>query len=319
MGADCSLVLAAGKGTRMRSRLPKVLHPILGMPMLAYCLETAAAVSPRVVAVVGGDAGDVEKLAESMGARTVVQDQRLGTAHAVSTALPAIPPDVSTLLVLCGDTPLLRKETLLALGRAHRSRGAVMSILTTEMEDPTGYGRIIREAGRLLAIVEERDAGPQERAVREVNTGVYLFDMGFLREYLPRVGRENAQGEYYLTDLAGLGIEAGLPVEAFCLAHPQEALGINHRAALSRVEQVMLNSIRERWMMAGVTLENAPTIYIEPSVELERDVVIGPGAVLRGETRVGEGAVIGPCSVLESAEVEPGAVVPPHTHLCRKE
>ncbi len=310
----CSVcvVLAAGKGTRMRSRIPKVLHPILGAPMIHYVISTVQEVAEKTVVVVGHGAQEVERALDGFGVTTAVQEQQLGTAHAVSAAAESL-AGAREVLVVCGDTPMLRSSTLSSFVERHREAGAALSVLTCIMADPKGYGRIIRRGEDVLGIVEEQDASADQRQIREVNAGVYLFSGDFLLTHLPKVQADNAQGEYYLTDLVGMAVSEGYGVAAFCLAGGDEAIGINDRRALSDVEQMMLRDLRRQWMDRGVSFENAPTIYLEPSVVLGEDVVLGPNVVLKGRTEIGPGARIGAFSFLENQVIEEGTEVPPFT------
>ncbi len=309
------VILAAGKGTRMYSTRPKVLHQLLGRPMIHYVVETAQGFCDRVVVVVGHQGQEVAGSLSHYSVEFVHQAEQLGTAHAVMCAAPILEGVQGGVLVLCGDTPLLNRDTLIRFSSLHCESGAVLSVLSCRVADPLGYGRILRNEGRFVGIVEEKDATEDQRQVSEVNTGVYIFDAAFLLGHIGMVGRDNAQGEYYLPDLVSLAVQEGLPVNAFCLAQEAEALGINDRYALSKAEQIMLNSIKQRWMLSGVTLEHAPSVYLESTVKLEQDVVIGPHSVLKGRTSVGRGARIGAFCYLNNAEIGPGRVVPPFSVL----
>ena len=310
------LVLAAGKGTRMRSGLPKVLHMCLERPLVYYPLKALqeAGVEDRVV-VVGRGAEQVEAYVTDLGARTALQAEQLGTAHAALCARGVLGDFEGEVLVLCGDTPLVSGPTLKALMEVHQ--GADLTILTAELEDPTGYGRILRdpESGKVLRVVEERDASPSERRVREINTGIYAVRASLLFEAAGAAGCDNAQGEYYLTDMVGWAVEHGLRVQAAPLASPEEALGVNSRLDLSRAEGILLSRLREAWMERGVTMRMPETVYIGPDAELGRDVEIGPFVVIKGRTLIGEGSSVGPFSVLEGASVPPGSVLRPYTYL----
>ncbi|NDY42078.1 bifunctional N-acetylglucosamine-1-phosphate uridyltransferase/glucosamine-1-phosphate acetyltransferase [Dissulfurirhabdus thermomarina] len=313
-----AVVLAAGQGTRMRSNLPKVLHPLLGRPLVLHVLTALQDLAvDRVVVVVGHGADAVREVLGGLPVSVAVQEAQLGTAHAVAAARPCLEDWRGPVLILCGDTPLVRPETLGAFMAAHLEGGRTLSVLTARVADPAGYGRILRsgEGGRLVRIVEERDAGAAERAVDEINTGIYAVESGFLFRALSAVRPENAQGEYYLTDIVEIGVASGMDVDGEPLASAEEALGVNSRAELARAEAVLLRRLRRRWMDSGVSFELAESVYLEPTVELEADVVVGPHAVLRGRTRVGAGARIGPFALLQDAEVPGGAEVPPFSHL----
>ncbi|GAA5336093.1 MULTISPECIES: bifunctional UDP-N-acetylglucosamine diphosphorylase/glucosamine-1-phosphate N-acetyltransferase GlmU [Thermus] len=305
------VILAAGQGTRMKSRLPKVLHPLLGKPMLLYAVETALALGPeRLVVVVGHGAEEVEAALRGYPVETVRQEAQLGTAHALLQAEALLKDFAGPFLVTQGDTPLLSPETLKAL-LAKVAEGAGMALLTVELENPTGYGRILRDGEDVVANVEEKDASPEVRAIREVNAGAYAFD-GFLFQALKEVKNENAAQEYYLPDLIAIYRAHGKRVVAV-RGEAAEALGVNTREELARVEGVLLARLRAEWMRRGVRMVLPETIYLEPSVELAPDVTLWPGVVLKGRTRIGEGCEVGAYALLEDTTLEPGAKVHAHT------
>ncbi|KHG65464.1 N-acetylglucosamine-1-phosphate uridyltransferase [Thermus sp. 2.9] len=305
------VILAAGQGTRMKSRLPKVLHLLLGKPMLLYAVETALALGPeRLVVVVGHGASLVEEALRGYPVEIARQEAQLGTAHALLQAEALLKDFPGPFLVTQGDTPLLSPKTLKAL-LAKVAEGAGMALLTVELENPTGYGRILREGEEVLANVEEKDASPTLKAIREVNAGAYAFD-GFLFQALKEVKNENAAQEYYLPDLIAIYRAHGKKVVAV-RGVAEEALGVNTREELARVEGVLLARLRAEWMKRGVRMVLPETIYLEPSVELAPDVTLWPGVVLRGRTRVGEGCEVGAYAILEDTILEPGAKVQAHT------
>ena len=239
------VVLAAGKGTRMRSPLAKVLHPLAGCPLIAHVLTAVQPLAPRhLITVVGHQADAVQRVCECFGACCVAQEPQLGTGHAVAQAEVALRDFGGDVLVLYGDVPLLRTATLRRLLGEHRQRRAALTMLTTHLEDPTGYGRVLRNGqGHVVGIVEERDATPRQKTVREVNSGVYCLQASFLFAALPRIGRYNAQGEQYLTDVVGLAAADGLPV-AHLVAEPEEILGVNTPADLAHLETLLR---QRRW------------------------------------------------------------------------
>ncbi len=305
------VILAAGQGTRMKSRLPKVLHPLLGKPMLAYGVETALALAPeKLVVVVGHGAQQVMQALEGYPVEVAVQEAQLGTAHALLQAEAFLRGFPGPILVTQGDTPLLRPETLRAL-LERVEEGAGMALLTTELPDPTGYGRILRQGEEVLGNVEEKDATPEVKAIREVNAGAYAFD-AFLFQALKEVKNENAAREYYLPDLIGIYRAHGRKVVAV-QGVAEEALGVNTREELARVEGVLLAALRREWMRKGVRMILPESIYLEASVELAPDVTLWPGVVLKGKTKIGEGAEVGPYAILEDTLLEPGARVQAHT------
>lgn len=311
--AHAVVILAAGMGTRMKSAHPKVLHPLLGKPLLAYGVEAALATQPeKVVAVVGHGAAEVQAALAGYPLEFVVQQQQLGTAHALLQAKAVLHNFAGEVLVLQGDTPLTSPQTGCDLLDALRSQQAGMALLTINLENPYGYGRILRDAeGLVLANVEEKDATSQQKAIREVNPGVYAFDTQ-LWSMLAQVTNHNAAGEYYLPDLIALYRQAGSKVVAQPGASPDELRGVNSRAQLAEVEAILLDRLRQRWMAQGVRMITPSSIYLETSVQLAPDVTLWPGVVLRGQTRVGEGSEIGAYSVLTDTVVEAGASIKSH-------
>lgn len=313
--AHAVVILAAGLGTRMKSRLPKVLHPLLGKPLVGYCIDTAfASGAEKVVVVVGHGAEQVRQaFADYPNLSFVLQEQQLGTAHALAQAQPVLADFRGPIVVTQGDTPLTRVETLTGLVNTLQNQGAGMALLTMRLEDPTGYGRILRdEQGQILGNVEQRDATPEQSAIREINPGVYCFDTS-LWEKLRRVDNQNAAGEYYLPDLIRIYREAGQKVASIESKDTGELLGVNSRHQLAQVERVLLERLRAYWMAQGVRMIQPESIYLEPSVELAPDVTLWPGVILRGQTRLGEGVEVGAYAVLSDTVVEAGGKIKSHT------
>jgi bifunctional UDP-N-acetylglucosamine pyrophosphorylase/glucosamine-1-phosphate N-acetyltransferase len=311
-------ILAAGHGTRMHSDLPKVLHPLAGRPLVDHVIDLALGVArPHdVVVVVGHGAERVAQVVRNRGVDEAVQEPQLGTGDALRVALAALdhrPAD--RILVLSGDVPLLRPETLGRLTDA--VAGAVAAaLLTAEPDDPGSYGRVVRDAdGTVREIVEAGDADADHLKIREVNAGVYAFRRGPLAETLSGLGTDNAQGEIYLTDVAAAFRARGLTVAAVRLADPDEMQGVNTRADLARAGRILNRRVLDRLMVAGVTVRDPETIWVDPRAVVEAEVVLEPGVVLRGRSRVGAGARIGANSVLDSAAVGAGEDVPPLTYL----
>ncbi len=306
------VVLAAGEGTRMRSATPKVLHAIGGRSLLGHVLAACAPLgADRTVVVVGAGREPVTAhlAAVSPGAAPVVQAEQRGTGHAVRVALDAAPEVDGTVLVLPGDTPLLRPATLRALVEEHQSSGAVATLLSSVLPDPTGYGRVVRgPRGEVLRVVEHRDASDEERALDEINTSVYAFESGPLRDALARLSTANAQGEEYLTDVIGLFVQAGLPVGAV-VAPAAETAGVNDRVQLAAAHRVLNDRLLADWMRAGVTVLDPATTWVDAGVELAPDVTLRPGTQLHGDTRVETGADIGPDCTLTDTVVGAGARV----------
>jgi bifunctional UDP-N-acetylglucosamine pyrophosphorylase/glucosamine-1-phosphate N-acetyltransferase len=297
----------------MRSRLPKVLHHAGGRSLLSSVVAAAQQVQPeRVVVVVGAGRDRVEPhLAEvAPTALPVVQERQGGTGHAVRTVLDALPGLTGTILVTSGDTPLLRGETLERLVRAHRAAGAAATLLTAILDDPTGYGRVLRDAaGGVAAVVEQKDATPDQRAVREINSGVYAFEAEPLVAALQRLSTDNAQGEEYLTDVVGLLRADGHAIAAVAADDPLDVSGVNDRVQLAEAERVLRDRALVAAMRAGVTVLDPASTWLEASVELEPDVTLLPGTRLHGTTCVRTGAVVGPDVTLVDTEVGAGAHV----------
>jgi len=312
-----AVVLAAGEGTRMKSSVPKVLHPLCGRPMLLYVIGALEELELQRIVVVVGHAS--ERVIKTLHSETDVPlefvEQRVqrGTGDAVSVGLTVFPDEMDEeddLIVVPGDTPLLRAETLAGLAREHDESGAAATVLTARLPDPTGYGRIVRgKDGRVEAIVDHWDATEEERAIDEVNTSIYCFRRGLLAPALRRLSPENAQGEYYLTDAIGVLYDAGYNVVSVVAPDAMEAAGVNDRAQLAVAEAELRDRTNERWMRRGVTMLDPERTYIDASVELAPDVTIFPGTLLHGSTVVGPGARVGPDTRLVDCVVGEGAVV----------
>jgi bifunctional UDP-N-acetylglucosamine pyrophosphorylase/glucosamine-1-phosphate N-acetyltransferase len=306
------VVLAAGEGTRMRSATPKVLHAIAGRSLVGHVLAACApleADSTLVVVGAGREAVTAHLGSVAAGAAPVVQADQRGTGHATRVALEAAPAVEGTVLVLPGDTPLLRTGTLRRLVEEHQTSGAVATLLTAVLPDPTGYGRVVRgPRGQVLRVVEHRDASDDERAIAEVNTSVYAFESGPLRDALSRLSTANVQGEEYLTDVVGLAVAAGSPVGAV-VAPAEETAGVNDRLQLAAAHRVLNDRLLADWMRAGVTVLDPATTWVDAGVELAPDVTLHPGTQLHGTTRVETGAQIGPDCTLTDTVVRAGARV----------
>lgn len=311
------VVLAAGEGTRMKSATPKVLHRIAGRSLIGHVVHAVVGLEPDHVAVVVGHgrAAVVEHLAEvepTVAARllAVVQEEQHGTGHATRLALEALPDLTGTVVVVAGDTPLLTTATLASLLAAHAEAGAAATALSAVLDDPTGYGRVLRAAdGGVVGIVEHKDADAEQRAVREVNSAMYAFDAVALRSALGRVTRENVQGEEYLTDVLAILRDDGATVGAVAAASAEEILGVNDRVQLAHAGRLMRDRLVERAMRAGATVVDPETTWLDVDVVLEPDAVVWPGTALLGETLVGSGAEVGPGTTLRDCTVGPGAVV----------
>lgn len=321
-----AVVLAAGEGTRMRSARPKPLHRLCGRPMVLHVLDALAELPvARVVVVVGHRAEWVTKtLVEhappGMAIEFVEQVEQLGTGDAMAVALTGLPAESDEdddVVVLPGDTPLLRPPTLAALVKTHRATDATATLLTAEIDDPTGYGRVVRGRDDLIArVVEHADASDEELAVKEVNTSIYCFRRGVLAPSLRRLSPANAQGEHYLTDVIEVLYEAGHRVGSLVVADPMEVAGVNDRAQLAVAEAELRDRINERWMRRGVTMWDPERTYVDVEVELEPDVVLLPGVILQGACVVRPRAEIGPETHLVDTVVGEGAVVA--SSVCRR-
>jgi bifunctional UDP-N-acetylglucosamine pyrophosphorylase / glucosamine-1-phosphate N-acetyltransferase len=283
------VILAAGQGTRMKSRLPKVLHRIAGRPMVEYVIRTARSVNPETVTLVVGHQADAvrSQLASHQGLQFAVQQPQLGTAHALQQAEPVLAGKSGTLILLSGDVPLLSPATLQRLLDTHTGANAAATVVTAMVDRPYGYGRIVRTGGHLARIVEERDASPTERAIKEINSGIYAFDLGPLWEALRGIASKNAQGEFYLTDLVAIYHRRKLPVETLVLESVHETRGINSRSELAEVSKIVRQTKNEELMAAGVTIIDPATTYIEQDVVVGADTVIHPGVILEGNTHIG--------------------------------
>ncbi|MFC4427372.1 bifunctional UDP-N-acetylglucosamine diphosphorylase/glucosamine-1-phosphate N-acetyltransferase GlmU [Deinococcus navajonensis] len=312
------VILAAGQGTRMKSALPKVLHPVAGRPMVAWAVKSAKDLGARqVVVVTGHGAEKVEAALADSGVTFARQDQQLGTGHAFLCGVDALSGQgqQADVLVLYGDTPLLRTQTLQALIDDHRTRNSALTILSGELEDATGYGRIIRDdTGAVERIVEQKDASEAEKAVREFNSGVYVMDAR-APELARQITNDNKAGEYYLTDLLGLYRAQGAQAGAFKLTDADEVLGANDRQGLADLGAILRRRINREHMAAGVTLQAPETIFIEDTVSLGRDVTIEPGVILRGQTQVADRVVVGAYSVVTDSVLAEGAIIKAHSVL----
>src|SRR3984957_19850891 len=314
-----AVVLAAGEGTRMRSERPKPLHRLCGRPMVLHVLDAVAELDlERAVVVVGHGGTRVSKaVAEQpppgLSVEFVEQHVQRGTGDAVSVALTAFSSDdldVGDVLVLPGDTPLLRAPTLAALVRAHREADAAATVLTARLPDPTGYGRIVRaKNGQVARIVEQADATDEEQAIDEINTSIYVFRRAVLAPALRRLTPDNVQGEYYLTDVVSVLHDAGYPLASLVVDDPMEAAGVNDRAQLAVAEAELRDRINERWMRRGVTMVDPEQTYLDTTVTLASDVTLYPGTMLQGSTTIESGAEIGPNTQLANCIVGAGAVV----------
>ena len=329
---DLVIVLAAGEGTRMKSAHPKVLHKIAGATLLEHVISAISKLEGKELRVViGASAEEVKNELNRIhpSSKTILQEVRSGTGDAVRRALTK--DDSGTVLVCAGDTPLITAETLRSLIVEHKKQGAAATVLTTEVPNPTGYGRIVREKNEFTRIVEERDASPEEREIIEINSGIYAFDISKLRGALSELGKGNSQGEEYLTDVIAILKSKGEKVSTFEAQDFSEFLGINDRSQLADVAAIFRDRINEALMLSGVTIVDPSSTWIDVSVEIESDTRIEPGTAIAGKSRINSGAVIGPRTTLidcvvgsgakvfeshcESSSIGENAKVGPFTHL----
>lgn len=305
------IVLAAGKGTRMKSDLAKVLHPVFFAPMVCHVLAAVRDLAPaETVVVTGHQAERVEEALASSPVKFVRQREQLGTGHAVLTAEELLQGQRGVALILCGDTPLIRPKTLQAMVESHRQQQATLSVMTTIVPDPSHYGRIVaNDQGGIERIVEEKDADALERAICEVNAGIYCVDLAFLFAALKKVGTDNKQGEVYLTDIVTIARSQGLEVGRFVCPDPLEITGVNSRVELARANTVMQQRRNQALMLDGVTMIHPDSIFVENSVAIGRDTEIHSHCVLAGNTVIGESCRLEPFCKLVDCRVQDRRVI----------
>lgn len=310
MKSRFAIILAAGQGTRMKSKLYKVLHPILGRPMIQYVIEALKPAKLEELVTVIGHGAETVKSKIGNESQFVLQEEQLGTAHAVMQAEEILKNKSGTTIVVCGDTPLITSKTFEKLFEYHERSGAKATILTTNITDPTGYGRVIRgETGDVERIVEHKDASDEEKTVKEINTGTYCFDNEALFSALKKVNNDNAQQEYYLPDVIEILKSQNEKVTAFITDDEKETIGINDRVALSHAKNIMKIRINEMHLKNGVTIMDPNNTYIGPNVTIEQDVVVYPGTMLMGNTHVETNAIIGPNTEIENCTIGQGTVI----------
>ncbi len=327
------IILAAGLGTRMRSALPKALHLLAGKTLIRHVLDTVVPLEPeKTVVVLGHQADRVRAAMEGYVVEIVYQAEQLGTGHAVRQAVDVISSVRGPVVVLCADTPLLTRDALVSLAEAHSRARAAVTVMTALVEDPAGYGRVVRGKSGIMRIVEEKDATAAQKKIGEVNTGIYCFEKKFLLSALGGIKNKNAQGEYYLPDMISLARKKKLKVAAVLCQDPDEAMGINSRFDLSQAEMVLQARTNLRWMLDGVTLPDPATVFIGTDVIIGRDTIVYPNVRLEGTTTLGEGCTVYPgsriadstlgsgvvvkdCCVIENSRIADKASVGPFAHL----
>ncbi len=327
------IVLAAGLGTRMKSDLAKALHQLAGRPLIQHVLDAAAGVEPeKIVLVLGHQADKVRSAVGECRPEIVLQAEQLGTGHAVQQTAETISKGTGAVLVLCADTPLVTGKTLTDVIKLHTKSRSSVTFITAKVDNPFGYGRVVRGKGGVMRVVEEKDATAAQKKIQEVNAGIYCFDRKFLLSSLTLLGKNNAQREYYLPDTIELAKKKKLRVSAFLCEDPQEVMGVNSRYDLSQAESIMRRRINRRWMLEGVTMLEPETVFVGNEVRLGHDVVLYPNVMIEGRTRIGAACLIYPgtrivdsviadnvtvkdCSVIEESEIAAGAVVGPFAHL----
>ncbi len=313
-----AVILSAGKGTRMKSGLAKVLHPLAGRPMAAWPVEAARDAGATPIALVIGHQAEAVAayFRDNRDVRTVLQEEQLGTGHAVACCREQLAGFNGTVLILCGDTPLLRGETLTALIRSHRSHDAAVTVLTAVLDDPDGYGRVLRdETGKLAAIVEQKDATAAERAIREINSGIYCMEAGFLFANIDSIGCDNAQQEFYLTDLVSLAVKQGRVCLARRTEDADEIMGVNDRIQLAEAARVLRGRINHGLMSAGVSLVDPEHTYIDHGVRIGSDTLVQPNCTIGGATVIGSGCTIengvsiSGCTIGDDCHIKAGSVL----------
>jgi bifunctional UDP-N-acetylglucosamine pyrophosphorylase/glucosamine-1-phosphate N-acetyltransferase len=299
-----SLILAAGQGTRMKSDLPKALHPLMGRPLVIHAVETARALTDTPPVLVIGHAADVVREIVGSRATYVEQAEQRGTGHAVLQAQETLQGQSDLVLVTFADTPLLTVDTLRRMVERQRKNSGPITLLTVVDDDPRGFGRVVRDAdGAVIRLVEEAVATPEQLAIRELDAGAYCFDAGWLWANVGRIPLSLPREEYYLTDLIEIASAEGKRVEAVTASDPKEALGINSRVHLAEAESALRRRINERWMLAGVTIVDPATTYVEAGVTIGRDTTIWPNTHLRGDTAIGQHCTIGPNTIVEDCQI----------------
>jgi len=312
-----AVILAAGKGTRMKSDLAKVLHHVLFTPMIHHVVGTVHKIHPeKTIIIIGHQRQAVMEALSDLPVHFAIQEQQLGTGHAVLCAEIAIQNDDGVVMILCGDTPLLKAETLQSMYQHHIDNDSVLTIMTTILDDPTNYGRIISdECGKVLAIVEEKDASDKQKQINEINAGIYCVNSKFLFETLKKVGNQNSQGEVYLTDIVSIAVAAGFNVEKFYNSCPKDILGVNSRVELALAHKEIQNRCNQQLMFAGVTMLDPDTTAVSQTVTIGRDTILEAGVRITGNSSIGSSCQIGAGALLHDCCLADNVVIGAYSYL----
>lgn len=311
------VILAAGKGTRMKSDKAKVLHEVFYAPMVHHVLNGVLPLQPaQTVVIVGHQQEAVVQALASFDVSFVVQEKQLGTGHAVLVAEKAISEKAETVMILCGDTPLVQTATLQEMYAAHVRRQAALTLMTTLLDNPTNYGRILCDSSNTVrGIVEQKDATPEQLLIKEINAGIYCVDKKWLFPALQRVGTDNSQGEVYLTDIVKLAVDSGLHVEKFPVAAPLDVLGVNSRVELADAQNELQLRRNRILMLQGVTMHNPATISVSPDSSIDGDTILGPGVTISNGCRIGRSCTVGQGAILKNCHLGDNAIIGPYSCL----
>lgn len=311
------IILAAGKGTRMKSDKAKVLHQVFYAPMVHHVINAILPVNPaQTIVIVGHQREDVETALASFDLTSVVQNEQLGTGHAVLVAENSVIDKADTVMILCGDTPLIKTETLQAMYAHHQKQNSTLTLMTTVLDNPTNYGRILCDAdNQVQAIVEQKDATTEQLKIKEINAGIYCVEKSFLFSALKRIGTNNSQGEVYLTDIVKLAVENGLLVEKIVVPEPLDVLGVNSRVELAGAQNELQMRRNRSLMLQGITMNNPETISVSPDSSIENDTILDPGVQISEGCRLGKSCRIGQGSILKNCHVGDNATIGPYSYL----
>lgn len=311
------VILAAGKGTRMKSQKAKVLHEVFHAPMVHHVLDSVLPLQPeKSVVVIGHQKAAVKDALSGYDITCAVQENQLGTGHAVLAAQPHIPPEAGAVMILCGDTPLIRTESLQEMYDLHNQCSAGLTLLTTVLENPTNYGRILStKKGHVTGIIEQKDASDEQCAIKEINAGIYCVEKNFLFSALQKVGTENSQGEVYLTDIVAIAVESGVKVEKFVTDKPLDVLGVNSRIELADAHQELQQRRNRDLMLQGVTMVHPDSTSVSPDSTIGLDTLLEPGVQISESSSIGNSCNIGQGTIIKNCRVGPGATIGAYSYL----